>query len=58
MANREELNMLSRLTDNAIQFALKLDETMATCILSIAGRELSEGIELLEAELPPERSKS
>jgi len=53
-ANREELNLLSRLIDDALQLAVKLDETMAAYILSIASRELSERIELLKAELPPE----
>lgn len=45
MANREELNMLSRLIDNALQLAVELDETMAAYILSIASREVSERIE-------------
>jgi hypothetical protein len=58
MANREELNMLSRLIDDALQSAVNLDETMATCILSIASREPSERIALPEAELPPEHLKS
>ncbi len=46
--------MLSRLIDGALQLAIELDETMAAYILSIASRELSERIELVEAELPPE----
>ena len=54
MANREEFNMLSRLIDNALQLAVELDETMAAYILSIASREVSERIELEEADLPPE----
>jgi hypothetical protein len=54
MANREELNMLSRLIDDALQLAVELDETMAAYILSIASRQLSERIELAEARLPPE----
>jgi hypothetical protein len=58
MANREELNTLSRLIDDALQSAVKLDETMATGILSMARREPSERIALPEAELPPEQLKS
>jgi hypothetical protein len=54
MANREELNMLSRLIDDALQLAEELDETMAAYILSIASRQVSERIELAEAKLPPE----
>jgi hypothetical protein len=54
MANREELNMLSRLIDDALQLAVELDETMAAYILSIASREVSERIERAEANLPPE----
>jgi hypothetical protein len=54
MANREELGMLGRLIDDALQLAVKLDETMAAHILSIASRELSERIEPPEVELPPE----
>jgi hypothetical protein len=54
MANREELNMLSRLIDDALQLAIELDETMAAYVLSIASREVSERIELAEAERPPE----
>jgi hypothetical protein len=54
MATREDLNMLSRLVDDALQLAIKLDETMAAYILSIASREVSERIEQAEAERPPE----
>jgi hypothetical protein len=54
MANREELNMLSRLIDDALQLAVELDETMAAYILSIASREVSERIGLAEAEQLPE----
>jgi hypothetical protein len=54
MANREELNLLSRLIDDALQLAAELDETMAIYILSIASREVSERIELAEADRPPE----
>jgi len=50
--DREKLNMLSRLIDDALQLALQLDETMAAYILSIASREVSERIELQEAERP------
>ena len=46
--------MLSRLIDDALQLAVELDETMAAYILSIASREVSERIELEEADLPPE----
>jgi hypothetical protein len=53
MANREELSMLIRLIDDALQLAIELDETMAAYILSIASRQVSERIELAEAELPP-----
>jgi hypothetical protein len=51
-ADREKLNMLSRLIDDALQLALQLDETMAAHILSIASREVSERIEFQEAERP------
>jgi hypothetical protein len=54
MANREELNVLSRLIDGALQHAVELNETMAAYILSIASREVSERIEQTEAQLPPE----
>ena len=54
MANREELNVLSRLIDGALQLAIELDETMAAYILSIASREVSERIETMEADLPLE----
>jgi hypothetical protein len=54
MANREELNMLSRLIDDALQLAVELDETMAAYILSIASREVSERIELSETGRPPD----
>jgi len=54
MANREELNMLSRLIDGALQHAVELNETMAAYILSIASREVSERIEKTEADQPPE----
>jgi hypothetical protein len=54
MANREELNVLSRLIDDALQVAVELDETMAAYILSIASREVSERIEKTEADRPPE----
>src|SRR3954451_23078338 len=42
MAKREDLNMLRRLIDSALQLALELDETMTAHILSIARREVSE----------------
>jgi hypothetical protein len=51
-ADREKLNVLSRLIDDALQLALQLDETMAAHILSIASREVSERIEVEEAERP------
>jgi hypothetical protein len=54
MANREELNVLSRLIDGALQHAVELNETMAAYILSIASREVSERIEQTEARLPTE----
>jgi hypothetical protein len=50
MANPENLNGLGRLVDDALQLAIKLDETMAAHILSIASREVSERIEQAEAE--------
>ena len=54
MAKREDLNMLGRLIDGAIQLALELDETMTAHILSIASQEVSERIEAEEAPQPPE----
>jgi hypothetical protein len=51
-ADREKLNRLSRLIDDALQLARELDETMAAYILSIASREVSERIELGEDERP------
>jgi hypothetical protein len=53
MAKREDLNMLGRLIDGAIQLALELDETMTAHILSIASQEVSERIEAEEAPQPP-----
>jgi hypothetical protein len=54
MAKREDLNMLRRLIDSALQLALELDETMTAHILSIARREVSERIKAAEASQPPE----
>jgi hypothetical protein len=54
MANREKLNALSRLIEDAFRLAMELDETMAAYILSIASRELSERIEQAEAQRPAE----
>jgi hypothetical protein len=53
-ADREKLNRLSRRIDEALQLARELDETMAACILSIASREVSERMELAEAQRPDE----
>jgi hypothetical protein len=53
-ADREKLNRLSRRIDDALQLARELDETMAAHILSIASREVSERMELAEAERPDE----
>jgi hypothetical protein len=52
MASREQLNMLSRMVDEALRLAVELDETMAAYILSIASREVSERIEGKEARKP------
>jgi hypothetical protein len=54
MAKREDLNMLGRLIDDALQLALELDETMTAYILSIASQQVSERIEAVEAGRPPE----
>jgi hypothetical protein len=54
MAKREDLNVLGRLIDGAIQLALELDETMTAHILSIACQEVSERIDAAEAVRPPE----
>jgi hypothetical protein len=54
MANREKLNVLSRLVDDALKLATELDETMTAYILSIASRELSERIEQTETQRPAE----
>ena len=56
MANREDLNMLARLIDDALQLALELNETMTAHILSIAGRQVSETIAAAEAGRPPPES--
>jgi hypothetical protein len=53
-ADREKLNRLSRRIDDAPQLARELDETMAAYILSIASREVSERMELAEAQRPDE----
>jgi hypothetical protein len=41
MANREKLNLHSRLIDDALTLAIERDETMAAYILSIASCEVS-----------------
>jgi hypothetical protein len=42
----------TRMIDNAPQLARELDETMAVCILSIAGREVSQRTERKQDERP------